>query len=141
MDAEDTERRLASLYGGRRAWPLVPAPVARRYYFHARAWVVAGRYLERLPRRRAAEYVAIDRIGDVWGLHLDELGASYRMVKWVAWGGTQAQREKRYRAVVALFGEDTDEPIGRRFLALAASMPKVGRQAARAQTEQKGDRR
>ena len=88
---------------------------------------------EKLSPQLEANFRSIDRLGDAWGLHLDALGASYRMVRWVGAPKLQADREKRYRAVVAIFAEESEAPIGRRFLAVAASMPKVGRQAKRAE--------
>jgi hypothetical protein len=85
---------------------------------------------------QARDFARICALGDAWGHRLDELHASYRMVRWVGAPQFLSDREKRYRALVELLeqyaGKDiAPKDLGRRFGRLAASMPKVGRAAAR----------
>lgn len=112
-------------------WPIAPAH--RGYYFRARAWVAADRSARtRLSADRASMFRRIAALGDTWGVRLDELGASYGMVRWCGAPQYIADREKRYRALIALLEEHGQgRDVGKRFAALAAAMPAVGRWAER----------
>ncbi len=115
------------------SFPIVPAPPREGYYVRARAWCAASPLARvKLSANRARDFACIKRLGDVWGVRLDELGASYRMVRWCGSPRYLADREARYRRLVALLEEHGTKPdIGRRFDELQDSMPKVGRWAER----------
>lgn len=114
----------------------------RGYYYQAVAWCVAAPVARvALSPNRAAEMHRIRSLGVAWGTRLDGLRAGKRMLLWVS-DATEtrhgAQREARYRAVVALLeggergeGENDEAPLWRRFVALRAALPKVGRAAKR----------
>lgn len=55
-----------------------------------------------LSRQRASDCRKIAALGDAWGLTLDALGASYRLLRWVAGPGQRfaSAREARFRAAV-----------------------------------------
>jgi len=101
------------------------------YYERARAWVAsAPEEREPLSLKRAADYRRIAALGDTWGLELDELGATYRMVRWAGAPKWLAERETRFRALVALLQEHgTAFDLGGRFVRLARRMPATGRVA------------
>ena len=84
---------------------------------------------------RAGDLDRIAHMGDAWGKSLDAAGATEEMLRWVAGAHGDrwvAQREARYLALRKLLAEHGSERgIYRRFLALKASMPKVGRWAGR----------
>lgn len=89
---------------------------------------------ERSPQQ-ISDYHRIRELGDAWGFTLDRLGASYRQVRWVAGPAGPlliVEREKRYRALVALLNSGGGRQPWRAWLQLEASMPKVGRAATRA---------
>jgi hypothetical protein len=120
----------------------VPTP-ARGYYGRAKRWCQASPDVRvALSRDRARHFLQIARMGDPWGRHLDELGAGYRMLRWVATASGEkfiAERERRYRALVKLLEEHgAERDVGRRFDLLRASMPKVGRARVRAEREAAG---
>lgn len=110
-----------------------PEPEVTGYYSRARAWVKARPEVRAsLGRTRAIDFRRIAKLNDPWGLRLDELGASYRMVRWTAGSGTHPERETRFRALVKLLEEHgAERDVGRRFAALVEGMPAVGRWAVR----------
>ena len=146
------------VHGGAAAGALAGAPPPRRGYYARACRYCALSETERaavgLHRNRRAEQQRIRRLGAAWGERLDALGASARMVVWVADASAprdHAQRELRYRGVVAMLerwraGEaETDDAgavldLRRRFERLRASLPKVGRQAEDAPRKKKARR-
>lgn len=114
----------------------------RGHYFRARAWCQESE-LTRCALRlsRANDFQRIRNLGDLRGLELDRLGASYEQIRWVAGAAGHgdrwiAERERRHRALVELlekYGSGKGPGVKRAWLALAASMPKVGRAAKRAE--------
>jgi hypothetical protein len=103
------------------------------FYFRARTWIgMNARLRPQLPAKRASDFRRIAALGDVWGLRLDELRASYRMVRWAGAPKFIADREARYRALVKLLEEHAEaRDLGKRFAELQESMPAVGRWAER----------
>lgn len=58
-----------------------------------------------LSRQQVSDWTRIARLPAAWGEALDELGASYRMTRWVAGPADvflASVRERRYRALVTL---------------------------------------
>jgi hypothetical protein len=112
---------------------ITPAPAREGYYFRARAWVAASpRVRVAISPNRARDFRRIAALNDAWGLRLDELRASYRMVRWAGAPRYVAEREARYRALVKLLEEHgAERDVGKRFAALVERMPVVGRWAAR----------
>jgi hypothetical protein len=51
-----------------------------------------------ISRQRASDFAAIAELGDAWGRKLDDLGAPYRLVRWIA-----APRRYRPAAVLARY--------------------------------------
>jgi hypothetical protein len=93
-----------------------------------------------ISTKRACDFRRIAGLGDLWGLRLDELRASYRMVRWAGMPRFLADREARYRALVKLLLEHGHAPDrGRRFDALVHSMPKVGLAAIREKNSTRKD--
>jgi hypothetical protein len=111
----------------------IPSDQRRGFYSRARAWQNAAPGVrDDISPNRARDFRRIVGLGDLWGFRLDELRASYRMVRWAGAPRYLAEREKRYRALVELLEKHAAAAdLGRRFDALADSMPKVGRWAAR----------
>lgn len=122
-------RRIGIVYSGPR----------RDRYRLARDWWHANPGVRvRLSRQRADDFARIARLGDAWGIRLDDLGASEEMLRWVAGAHGEArvvERERRYQALVALLeSPPRDIAVWRAFRALKATLPKVGRAAKRAAT-------
>jgi hypothetical protein len=97
-------------------------------YSTARDWLRASPAIRRaISRQRRSDYRRIAQLGDAWGLRLEELGASYRLLRWVAGPGCAgaSQREARYRGAVRAL---LDGPMSRvRFAALTLEFPRMRR--------------
>ena len=87
----------------------------------ARAWVASPELP--LSRSRALQYQKIAALDLAWQRRLDELGASFRMVRWVSTPGPGKRRAEvdfRYRALVKLL-EGKSEYVS--FRDLCAAFP------------------
>lgn len=79
-----------------------------RPYARARAWFTASADARpRLSRAQLSDFRRIKELGEHWGKQLDELGATYQVVRWVAGpvGCEPSAQLARARAVVAALRE------------------------------------
>lgn len=99
-------------------------------YSRAVAWVTAdARARARVSRQTRSNYRRIAKIVGAWGRALDELGASYAQVRFVAGcagPGLLAEQERRYLLVVDHLRRGA---APKEWEAAAAKLPKVKRGA------------
>lgn len=97
-----------------------------RPYSGARDWLNASAAV-RIPvsPQRVSDYRRIAALGDAWGLTLEQLGANYGLVRWVAGPGLsdRPQVEARYRAAIAMLR--TEPWSEKAFGELRARFPRV----------------
>ncbi len=106
-----------------------------RPYSLAVAWVRASeRVRVAVSPQRESDLRRIAQLGDAWGLTLDDLGANFTQVCWLAGACAPAfvvERRARYEALVKFLRAGLGGK--RAFLAMKGQHPKLGRAAVRAQ--------
>lgn len=113
-----------------------PAPIrepVRNGYTRARAWLDAKPIArEKISRQRRSTYRRIAKLGDTWGLKLEELGAPFGVLRWVADPVNRSlpETEARYRLAVEALESAARRGVplsDREVRALLQSRPKVER--------------
>ncbi|MFT3775585.1 MAG: hypothetical protein QM820_60325 [Minicystis sp.] len=65
-----------------------------------------------ISRQALATYRRIQRLPPAWGEESDRRGAPLAVVRWIAWGKAQEERERRYREALASWDQAGRWPRG-----------------------------